>query len=379
MIANAEAVVYLTKYSFLYLCRCQIEVEVKKEELYNIFKKYIIDDYGVYKIFNSSEIKNFIAQLSFLKEDEMVEEDVVIILKQYNRITERKDSYTHIYDKGGKIKYHLYQDCIAMKEKYVDFRVPSEFHTLIEPKNLQNFLSQHHKTIDGYARRLRDYELFENEKTRKRLEEYESLIEKYSPNNEDVKYRQDAVERLRKIFRDSGNELEYIENFYNKELINEYVGLKKITQGYFSGKKEEKRNSGIEESVGKGFDYQAMINELNLIVQERRQLCNLTILDNFISKYDNLANKSDSDIKRVIGDWKLKDEDRILLKHYTIPILKDFWTKHRKLKCQAMSIINDYIQYKYNFDGKNFIENMLIEYGLECCAFCENKRMLEIF
>lgn len=122
-----------------------------------------------------------------------------------------------------------------------------------------------------------------------------------------------------------------------------------------------------------------MINELNLIVQERRQLCNLTILDNFISKYDNLANKSDSDIKRVIGDWKLKDEDRILLKHYTIPILKDFWTKHRKLKCQAMSIINDYIQYKYNFDGKNSIENMLIEYGLECCAFCENKRMLEIF
>lgn len=361
--------VYLTKASFMKLCKSKSEVLIDKGDLHDIFRKYIIDDYRIYKIFTSNEIKKFIAQLYFLK-DNPEAESIKVQVRQFNKVSKEEDSYKYIYNKGGAVKYHLYNDCELMKKTYIDYRVPQEFEHLIEPENLEEFLIKNGKTLEGYIRRLRHYELFENDETRKNLNEYEDILQKYEEVSSDEEYRKKAVNELRALFINSNDKVEFIERIYNKEWLGKYIGLKKLREGYFEGFKQEKYNSGHTGDTE--FDYKDMIEKLQNIIINRTEICNLQILDKYISKYDYLYDKDNETIKAKLKELDIKD--KIFLQHYTISQLKDFWKNHRILKDEATHLIDKYIQWKYDLKQKEFTEEMMKKYGLECCVFCENRR-----
>ena len=325
---------YLTKYSFSQLCKTT-EIEIKtKDDFYTLFMEYVLDDYRVYKIFNSLDVKNIIQQVVLLNSELFKDEKTIkIFKKEFSEVPERKDNLRYVFKIEGKVKYHLYKDCEFLDRGFRNFNTPDEFFELEPPDD--------YRMEDGNRKQI---------------------------------YRNEAIEELREWFIKNDFTLKRLEEGkihteniimrYNAYFPKKYKGIKELNLKY---KLLEKRDgNALKDSIGgilqRNIDL--VKDKLYTLVEQRQNLCNLIILDKIISKHDYLYDKTEVEIKEKLN--KLKIEDRIFKNHYTIQNLKDF-----------KQIIENYIKVKYRFDEDIFSPEFLEKYNLECCKSCNDRKINE--
>lgn len=103
----------------------------------------------------------------------------------------------------------------------------------------------------------------------------------------------------------------------------------------------------------------------------------MIILDKFLCKHDYLWDKlEDEEIKEKIKSFNIDDE--VFLKHYTTKFIKKFWKRHYEIKTEVLKLLNKLIQYRYDFRDKDFEVNFLEQYNLDCCHYCNNRKVNEI-
>lgn len=108
---------YLAKYNLSQLCQ---SLEVKCEINLETFLKYIYNDKEIFFILNKREIE-YIFVYRMLHDDEKK-----FIVEYYKEVPEKEDTKTRVFNKGGKMKYHLTSNCKLLKKDYLDFNIPSE-------------------------------------------------------------------------------------------------------------------------------------------------------------------------------------------------------------------------------------------------------------
>lgn len=315
------------------------EIIDEKIDLIQLFKDYILNNDKVCKFFNKSEVKRLLS-IAYIFHEEL-QKKITIKRKE---IKEKNDSFKTIFYKGGRPKYHLYEDCDRLKRSYFDFRVPQEFEELIHPDNLDKFLRENKLTLNGYENRLRNVELFENnENNIKELEKYESVIEeKYKRVEKDKEYYEKAVEYLRSWFKINGFVREKIEtgevnlrditNRYNTEIVKKYIGLKKIP----SIKDIMYSNSGEEKVNFK--DKEEIYVEIDLLVREREDLIKGSDRLHRLSKYDWVLSKEDEEIKKIFEGRGMKFTVEGFKK------AKKFLEKHSDIKKRLKDKLIEYIR-----------------------------------
>ena len=348
----------------------EYRITIEETSLYKLFMDYIQNDYNVYKVFNKSEVKRLL-EIACIFNEELYKK----IKIEKREIKEGEDTYRMIFSKGGKPKYHLYKDCEKMSGNYLDFYVPGEFNSLIHPKNLEKFLVENKLTLKGYENRLRNVELFpENKNNRKELEEYEKIIEEYKRTDEDKEYSQKAVEDLRDWFKINEFTKEKFENKeinigdvinkYNVEIVKKYIGLKKIG----SIKDIMIDNSEKEEM---SFPNKEQIKEdIDSLIEERKDLLkkNPNLLHRY-SKLDwllehNEYKDNEKKIKQMLEKNNLFSEPIDKIKH--------FWEKHLDIKKRLKGVIIACIKNEGN------PEKVLYETGFQCCKYCNDRDMIEL-
>ncbi len=360
--------IYVTK---AVLRRYEKESEIidEKIDLIQLFKDYILNNDKVCKFFNKSEVKRLLS-IAYIFHEELHKK---ITIKR-KKIKEENDLFHTIFYKGGRPKYHLYEDCDRLKRTYFDFLVPREFYKLIHPDNLDKFLRENKLTLNGYENRLRNVELFEhNENNIKELEKYESVMKKYKRVEKDEEYRKKAVEYLRSWFKINGFVQEKIEtgevnlrdiiNRYNTEIVKKYIGLKEITSQtsliiMYSNSGEEKVNFKDKEEI---------YVEIDLLVREREDLIKGSDRLHRLSKYDWVLSKEDEEIKKIFEGRGMKFTVEGFKK------AKKFLEKHSDIKKRLRDKLIEYIRI-----GGGDPEEVLIKSGFECCINCSNRHIIDI-
>ncbi len=311
---------YLTPYSFYQLCR-EYEVEMDSKNFYSLFLKYIINDYNIYKLFNKFNLHDLIQKVMLSSNDFP---NIKIKKREYRNVEERKDNLRYVFEIKGKVKYHLYQDCEFLHKGFRNFNTPDEF---FELENKDEAISELRKWF------------IKNDFTMERFEK--------------GKFRIRTV-----VMR------------YNAYFPKKYKGLKKLNEDY---KLLEIIEAKSPKEIG---NVESILKKLAEYSEERKSLCNMIILDKFLCKHDYLWDKGDEEIKEKIKSFNI--DDKVFLKHYTTKFIRGFWKKHYEIKTEVLKLLNKLIEYKYDFRDKNFEDNFLEQYNLECCYYCNNRRVVEI-
>lgn len=357
--------IYVTK---AVLRQYEKESEIIDEEidLIQLFKDYILNNDKVCEFFNKLEVKRLLS-IAYIFHEELHKK---ITIKR-KEIKEKNDLFDTIFYKGGRPKYHLYEDCDRLKRTYFDFRIPQEFKELIHPDNLDKFLRENKLTLNGYENRLRNVELIPNEYNIKELEKYERVMEKYERVEKDEEYREKAVEYLRSWFKINGFVQEKIEkgevklediiNRYNTEIVKKYIGLKKI----LSINNIKYSNSGEEKVNFK--DKEEIYVEIDLLVREREDLIKGSDRLHRLSKYDWVLSKEDEEIKKIFEGRGMKFTVEDFKK------AKNFLEKHSDIKKRLRDKLIEYIR----ISGGD-PEEVLIKSGFECCIKCSSRHSEEV-
>jgi hypothetical protein len=112
---------YLTKYTFLKLCK---KLEINCEIDLNLFIDNIYEDRFLFKILNKKQIKFlFIHKL-------LLQDESKFIIDYYQKMPEKKDQQNYVLEKGGKPKYHISDSCEYLQKNFIGFIIPIEIKKL---------------------------------------------------------------------------------------------------------------------------------------------------------------------------------------------------------------------------------------------------------
>ena len=307
---------FITSYTFFQLCN-KLDVE---PITYDLFKRFIIDNKNIFRIFNSLDLKNFIIQAKLLDENNSDEDNKDRKIVVFNKIHDRKDDKSYVFKIGGKAKYHLFRDCENLHKGFKNFNVPADF-----PKdNIQE---------------LRDWFL-KNDFT---------------------------VENLEK----GTIHLDTIIMRYNALFPFKYEDVKPLNSTYnLLETRATKRIDKLET-----FDQNKLTNNFERILFERYTLCNFNLLP-LLSKYDFLYDKADDSeiytkLSKIINS---NPEIKSFIKMYKMKNLKNFWKTHFLLRKDAINNIFEFIKWKYNFAEKEFKPTFLEDYNIELCHACKIRK-----
>ena len=230
---------YLTKYTFLKLCK---KLEINCEIDLNLFIDNIYEESFFFKILNKKQIKFlFIHKL-------LLEDESEFIINYYKKIPEKKDQQNYVLEKGGKPKYHLSDACEYLKKDFVGFIIPTEI------KNLGN------ETIEAF----RDW--FKSK----------GYIEDFHQNN---------LDKNKVIF-------DYNVQFRPKYKLPILKENHKLTDNF--------PNSNVKE-INYEFDFLKFKEKLKELKIQHLLNFSLTKENQFISKNDWARNKTDEEIKKVMS------------------------------------------------------------------------------
>lgn len=108
---------YLTKYNYGKLCK---KLAINKEVSLEFFQQYIFEDKEIFYLLNKRELEYlFTYKMLITNEKEF-------FLEHYRVVPEEKDSKTRVFNRGGKIKYHLSSGCESFSKDYIDFKIPQD-------------------------------------------------------------------------------------------------------------------------------------------------------------------------------------------------------------------------------------------------------------
>lgn len=108
---------FLTKYNLGQLSQ---KLEINIDISLAMFLQHIYDDPEIYAILNKFEIE-YLFKYKMLLEDEKT-----FAVEYYQEVPEKEDTKSYVFNKGGKIKYHLSPSCKLINKDYLDFKIPND-------------------------------------------------------------------------------------------------------------------------------------------------------------------------------------------------------------------------------------------------------------
>ncbi|TDN87056.1 hypothetical protein DET49_11410 [Salegentibacter sp. 24] len=299
---------HLTNYTYFKLCR---KLEIKQEVDLQLFLDFVYNDPHVYYILNKFEV-NYLFNYKALLEDENK-----FYAEYYQKVPERIDSKTYVFESGGKLKYHLTNECKLLAKDFIDFNIPPEIKELGE------------KVVEEYRDWFKE----------KRFADL---------------YYQNKLEKSLVVFQ-------YNMKFppkYKVPVLNEnYELIKKIPNS---------NNLNCDYS----FDKDDFLKKMDILIKQFYNIfsCKTTRI---ISKFDYLRNKSDAEVKEKMNEVFSSG----FVDNYGIKNLKEKFKYSRKIKLEIISNLLEFFRWNFNLKEKDFQRLTLENFGLECCNSCSKEKL----
>ena len=295
---------HLTNYTFGKLSR---KLNVNQEIDLEIFLKQVFNDQKIFQIFNKFEVRYLFVYKQILEDLEGFQKTY------YQEVPEREDSKKLVFEKGGKLKYHLNNECKFINNNFIDFNIPPEITDL------------------GYTVVQEYREWFKSR----------GYAEEYFNNQLD----------LSKVVFD------YNMKFppkYNLRVLNEDYKL--ITKIVYSN------DIKIEDT----FDYDTFLSNIEHLEKKHENIfsCKTTRI---LSKFDYLINKSDSEIKEKISELFSNQ----FIQNYGMDRLKNLLKEAKDIKYEIMTNLLNFFKWSYKLREKDFDSIILENFGLVCCDGCK--------
>lgn len=295
---------HLTNYTFSKLCR---KLNINQEIDLDLFLIKVFNDPKVFRIFNKYEVKYLFNYKQLLEDFEGFSKNYFI------EVPEKEDSKRLVFEKGGKLKYHLNNECELINNNFIDFNIPPEI-TNLGDKIVDEFREWF--KFKGYAEAYFNHQL-----------DLSKLVFDYN-----IKFPKQ----------------------YNLPVLNE--GYKLITEISNSNNKETED----------AFDYNTFLIKIEHLVKKHENTfsCKTTRI---LCKFDHLMNKSDAEIKSKISEL-LSDQ---FIDNYGMDKLKNLFKEAKNMKYEIITEILNYFKFTYKLKEKNFENITLEKFGLVCCGGCK--------
>lgn len=292
-------------------------ISVDFDDSLDFYTNNIFSDKRTYFLFNKLELSKLFTAKSILEDEKK------FINIYFSELNIREDNKLFVFSKGGKYKFHLYEDCESLNKDYVDFRVPEEIRD----------------TGDDAINDFRNWFVQNNFKD-KYLQNFENFVD----NKELDKY---VVSLYNNLFPSK----------YNiKKLHDDYIFA---TEMKSSGKTEIKQNLQLNE----------LLSFIDFSMVKRDILINKGDVIKRLTKYDWMLDKDRTQIEDTISE-KIHPS---FIKNYGYNKLIALWREHKEIKDAVYEKLIDYFKTIYKFDEKNF-ENVDLEaLGMAKCRFCEKR------
>ena len=294
---------HITNYTFGKLCR---KLNVNQEIDLVLFLNDVFNDPKIFSIFNKFEIKYLFVYKQILEDLDKFQKTY------YQEVPEREDSQRMVFEKGGKLKYHLDSQCNLLNNNFIDFNIPPEI-TDIGDNVVQEYRDWF--KAKGYA-------------------------DEYFNNQLDI---------TKLVF-------DYNMKFppkYNVPVLNENYKL--ITE--IPNSKDEKVET---------FDYNNFLLNLEHLQKKHENIfsCKTTRI---LSKFDYLLDKKDDEIIDKISEL-FSD---VFIKNYGMDKLKNLFREAKTIKYEIMNNLLTYFKWTYKLKEKDFDNITLEKFGLVCCGACK--------
>ena len=106
---------HLTNYTYSKLCR---KLDINQEIDLDLFLKEVYNNPKIYSIFNKLEINYLFVYKQLLDDPEKFQKIY------YQEVPERQDTKRMVFEKAGKLKYHLDNKCQLINNNFIDFNIP---------------------------------------------------------------------------------------------------------------------------------------------------------------------------------------------------------------------------------------------------------------
>jgi hypothetical protein len=298
---------HLTNYTFGKLCR---KLEVNQDIDLQLFLKEVFNDAKIYSIFNKFEIKYLFVYKQILEDLDKFQE------AYYQEVPEREDTRRMVFEKGGKLKYHLDSKCKLINNNFIDFNIPPEI-TDIGDDVVQEYRDWF--KAKGYAE-----EYFNNQlDISKVVFDYNM---KFPP-----KYDVPVLNESYKLIMDIPNS--------NDKMISDL------------------------------FNHEDFLLKLDHLQKKHDNIfaCKTTRI---ISKFDHLLDKTDNEIKEKITEL-FSD---VFIDNYGMDRLKNLFKEAKNIKYEIMVNLLDYFKWTYKLKEKDFDNITLEKFGLVCCGSCKKEQ-----
>lgn len=295
---------YLTKYNLGQLCqKLKINVEITLE----MFLKHIYNDTEMYTLLNKRELEYLFKYKMLLDDEEK------FVVEYYSEVPEKEDTKNFVFNKGGKMKYHLSSECKLITKDYLDFKIPEEI-----------------KDIGNEA-----------------IEEYRSW---FNSNGFGDKFRNKTIDKSAIAFAFN---LKYPAK-YNISPIEDNSNILVIEQP-----------NSTSERIEQSYDFEQIKKELELLKNQWQTAfpCRITRI---IAKFKHLLNQTDEEINEKISNLF----SSVFIKNYGLDKLKQKFKISKDITTKIIALLLEHIKWTYKLEDKNFDNKTLEKFGLECCLSC---------
>jgi hypothetical protein len=300
---------FLTNYNFQQLSK---KVHINEDVSLKMFLDKIYDDPEIYLVLNKIEVE-FLFKYKMLLENEEK-----FFIEYYKEVPIKEDTKEFVFNKGGKMKYHLNSECSLLLRDYLDFGIPDEI----------------------------------------------------------KEFGDDAVDEYRKWFNDNnfGDRFRYNEIVKNT-IINAFNS--KYPKKY--NIKPIEANSNLLVIEAPNSNIHAIKSELdlknakiNLSILKEEWLVHFPCSNTrIIAKHKHLLNKTNDEIIEKISELF----SPVFIKNFGYDKLISKFTISKRLTYQMISILLEIFKWTYDLKDKNFHRVTLEKFGLMCCLDCRNESM----
>jgi hypothetical protein len=295
---------YITNHTYKKLCQT---LDIKEEINLNLFLEHIYNNPKVFYFFNKVDLKYLFNTKNILQNE------VNYKIEHFQFVPAKEDSKTYVFERSGKLKYHLDPNCSLLKKDYQNYTIPQELKELGD------------STVEVY----RNW---------------------FVENNFKERYENGELDKTAIIFRYNAK----FPQLFNVPVLNEnYELIKNID------------NSG-HINQGEQFDFQEFLKTLDKCIKlkEAKLQCEV---HRKLAKFDYLVNRSDAEIKEKMTQLFSSE----FTGNYGIEKIRTFLKEYRVIKFEVMQNLINYFKWSYKSNNHEFDNATLEDFGLKCCGSCQ--------
>ncbi len=284
---------------------------IKQQEITEeFFTKNIYDDKSLYGLFNKGFLKKIYINVFILKND--------FEPKYFKFVNKRKDNFKHVFSRGGKPTYHIFEDCSTLVSSFTDYAVP------FVDKNKE--LTEEEKIL---VKKYRNWFI---------KNDFRYKIETGNIKMDALVYRYNTSFALENNLKPLPYDYTFITQLSNS-------GYTQIESSFDLKKFKDEIDEIVYLSYVMGYD------ENLRKLRKLDWMCNLPKEELFL----NLEQIFDSDF----------------LENYGKGNIRDFMKRHYNLQYSAFKKILNYLKWNYGLKEKQFDKVKLEHFGFKLCSVCE--------